>query len=82
LFTQSDRPIVERILVERVGANLPLVADDADLVERVRYAVLKLSGGDVQDLERHVGVACVDWRDVLVAAGFGRDPRAHLKWNP
>ena len=70
------------MLLDRCGANLALVNDWALLVERIRYAVLKLSAGSLPELGRHVDVACSDWRDVLVAAGFGNDTRAHLWWFP
>jgi hypothetical protein len=82
LFAPGDHASVERLLVTRCGHDLPLVNDWVQLVERIRYAVLKLSNGDVGALERHVAVARTDWRDVLVAAGFGHDPLAHLAWYP
>jgi hypothetical protein len=82
LFPPEEQPQVERMLIERCGTNLPLVDDWPAHVERNRYAVLKLSGGSLPELARHVAVACTDWRDVLVAAGFGHDPGAHRSWNP
>jgi len=51
-------------------------------LDRVRLAVLKLSGGELQRLRDTVALAKTDWRDVLVAAGFGNDVMAHLKWRP
>ncbi len=83
LFDESDRDTVARALVERCGDNLPLVHSSyVSLAERIRFAVLKLSGGRVAELERHLQVAATDWRDVLLAAGFGTDLDAHLRWNP
>lgn len=82
LFPEDEREAVERLLLERCGANLPLVNGWHGLVERIRYAVLKLSDGDRDALARHVAIACVDWRDVLVAARFAHDPLAHLEWQP
>ena len=38
--------------------------------ERVRLAALKLAGGDVEALHRHVETAKTDYRDVLAAAEY------------
>jgi hypothetical protein len=63
--------------------------DDAELVlaalsdlhgyaasERLQAAVVKLAGGDLGELDRQLREARIDWRDVLVAAGF-----AHEDWS-
>ncbi|HXN15352.1 MAG TPA: hypothetical protein VN878_03185, partial [Usitatibacter sp.] len=63
--------------------RLPLVDTSYELLaERIRFAVLKLSAGNFAELERHVRAAQTDWRDVLLAAGFGESVRAHLEWKP
>jgi hypothetical protein len=83
LFPESDWGQVEQVLRERCGDTLPLVdASRAGLADRIRYAVLKLSCGRTPELEHHVALAARDWRDVLLAAGFGHDPAAHLTWMP
>jgi hypothetical protein len=83
LFPADRQDAVARSLRERCGDNLPLVdATYAPLAERIRFAVLKLSAGDDAALDRHLRMAAVDWRDVLVAAGFGNDTRAHMDWMP
>jgi len=83
LFPESERAYVAQALVHRCGDNLPLMHPGfVSLVERIRFAVLKLSAGDVAALERHLDAAVRDWRDVLLAAGFGVDVGAHLHWNP
>ena len=67
----------------RCGADLPLwIPADPRGLERVRFAALKLSNGDLGELRRAVEIARVDWSDVLVAAGFGHDPLAHEAWFP
>ena len=48
--------------------------------ERVQAAVLKLSGGSIDKLVKATDLAKADWRDVLMAAGFGEDPKAHEEW--
>ncbi len=51
-------------------------------LDRIRLAVLKVSGGALDSLARAVALAQVDFRDALVAAGFADDVQAHLAWWP
>ena len=83
LFSPADQGLVSTRLIEECADTLPgfTPADSAD-IERVRFAVLKLSGGDFNALQRAIDLAKIDWRDVLVAAGFGNDPLAHRRWWP
>ena len=83
LFVGPDRHTAATLVVTQCGANLPLwVGVDPKGLERIRFAVLKLSDGDLVTLREAVRIAQIDWRDVLVAAGFGHDPRAHENWLP
>ena len=81
LFHGSDRETARVLLVNECAANLPLWVNATESgLERIRYAVLKLSSGDPAELKRAVKQAQVDWRDVLVAAGFAHDTRVHEEW--
>jgi len=83
LFCGDDRERVARQLLERCGDGLPMTTHwDESQFERVRYAVLKLSGGDLHELERAIQLANWDWRDLLMAADFGHDVTAHERWFP
>lgn len=83
LFPPPDQPEVERLLLECCGDNLPFVeASHRRLAERIRFAVLKLSGGDLAELRRQVDEAQIDWRDTLVMAGFAGGTSAHRWWRP
>lgn len=83
LFAGQGGERAEKLLLERCGDNLPGVATDyLQLAERIRFAVLKLSDGDVDKLQAAIAGAAVDWRDTLVAAGFESDTSAHLAWQP
>jgi hypothetical protein len=83
LFSMADRELVSALLNDDCGENLPLLnSSDSAAIERIRFAVLKLSGGDLDALQRAVDLAKTDWRDVLVAAGFGSDVRADSRWWP
>lgn len=83
LFAASDVEAAELMLVSRCGDGLPGMSGASPLVlERVRFAALRLSGGRLPDLAQAVALAETDWRDLLVAAGFADDTAAHLRWTP
>ena len=85
LFPPETREAARKLIAEKCGANLPLsnkMGPDASGFDRIRFAFLKLSRGDLATLEREIAAANRDWRDTLVAAGFGEDIQAHLRWNP
>ena len=72
------------MIAERCGADLPSthMGPDPAGFDRIRFAVLKLSHGDLERLRREIDGVHIDWRDTLMAAGFGEDIHAHLQWNP
>ncbi len=83
VFPEHRRLEVEACLQAECGDNLPLVDPSClELAQRIRFAVVKLSNGDIDVLEQHVAQAAIDWRDVLMLAGFGEDSHAHLAWHP
>jgi hypothetical protein len=70
LFVPFEREAARELVEERCGMNLPLMNTPAvGNLDRIQLAVVKLSNGSLRELHRHIGVAQVDWRDVLVAAG-------------
>ena len=52
---------------ELAAADLPLIANNG---ERVHLAILHLAAGNLAQFRQHLALARIDWRDVLVAAGF------------
>jgi hypothetical protein len=74
LFLPEDRERAEVLLYERCNGDVPET-------ERCRAAALKCSDGDLSKLEKAVTLAQIDFRDLLMAAGFG-EVTAHLKWKP
>lgn len=83
LFPPEELADVRRILRDECGHNLPFCENsDSTRMERVRFAVLKLSEGNRYKLLRAVQLAQRDWRDLLVAAGFANDVQAHKSWLP
>jgi len=79
LFTDDDPAFAERWLITECGANIPGGFTDQKWVERIRAAALKVSQGSLDSLARATDLAHRDWRDLLVAAGFG-GPDAHEAW--
>ena len=53
-----------------------------EALERIRYAVLKLSEGRLDKLRHYVKEGQIDWRDVLIAASFGFSVDADELWDP
>ncbi|MAE67902.1 MAG: hypothetical protein CMJ18_26920 [Phycisphaeraceae bacterium] len=83
LFADEDRAEAERLLVEDCGDNLPFCeGSNASSLERIRFAVLKLSDGELPKLIEAIVLAQTDWRDLLVVAGFANDIHAHDSWHP
>jgi hypothetical protein len=83
VFAPELREEAEKVLVEECADNLPWYGEAGPLdLERVRFAVLKLSHGDPGELGKWIELAKLDWRDVLMNAGFGDDISAHKRWEP
>jgi len=65
------------------GWHIPLLhTRNPELLERIRLAAIKISDGTIAELDQAIQQAHIDWRDVLIAAGFGYDAEAHLHWRP
>ena len=72
VFSPNHRAPAVALLDVRCGYSVPGFsrAPDAE-IERIRYAALKLSDGDLQKLKRTVEDIRLDFRDVILEAGFG-----------
>ena len=80
-------PADQRAWLERMSAEPNHVGSlhdkaNAEFWDRIRFAVLKLSAGNLTTLQQEVDGANRDWRDTLVAAGFGESLTAHKNWFP
>ena len=81
LFPRERWAAATALLESECGSGLPLIEKQGAIGrERVQCAALKLSEGSMEKLRTAVRVAQSDWRDVLVAAGFGNDVMAHRVW--
>ena len=78
---KETKELVESILVSECAENIPLIKNPSpEGLERIRFAVLKISAGDLGKFDEAVKIASIDWRDLFMAAGFGYDVEAHDKW--
>ena len=83
LFPPGQRDEAASILTKRCGNNLLFLEKLNEYeLERFRYAALKLSNGRLEQLRRAADIANLDWRDLLMAAGFGENVDAHREWLP
>src|SRR5262245_6099330 len=84
LFPPDEQGPVRAVLLEDVASHFisaPYTRSERE-VERILFAVLKLSEGNFGKLGTAIKQATTDYRDVLVWAGFGSDVEAHKKWLP
>jgi hypothetical protein len=84
MFDPAQAEQVEELLARECAENLPLMAGPPtpESLERIRFAALRLSGGNTEHLRQAVRLAQIDWRDLLIAAGFADDVQAHARWQP
>lgn len=79
--SEDARREVRRLLETECAEALPFMSTGtSEDLERIRFAVLRESGGDLPRLRRAVEMAKVDWRDLLMGAGFGLQTDAHERW--
>jgi len=83
LFDSGDADIVTKILTDECGTNLPFCENlGPQELERIRFAALKVSAGNLPRLREAVRLGKQDWRDLLVAAAFANNVQAHREWIP
>jgi hypothetical protein len=72
---------VIHLLENECGNNLPFLENEnAEGLERFRFAALKIGKGNIDKIREAVDVAKQGWRDLLVAAGFANSLEAHKQW--
>jgi hypothetical protein len=81
LFRPQEQEQVARLLEEHCRYDVLYRNSPASEVERVRFAILKLSHGEVARIQMGIDAARQDFRDVLMWADFG-EPGMHLRWFP
>ena len=81
IFNPTDAVEASQWLEQECGNNLPFCKEyDEHKMERIRFAALKLSQGNLLKLLKAIDLARRDWRDLLMAADFGNHLEAHETW--
>lgn len=81
MFPREQREEAGHLLEIECGNNLPFLHNsDEEELERVRFAVLRLSKGHLDELPLVIIAAQTDWRDTLMAADFGFSVTEHETW--
>jgi hypothetical protein len=69
------------MLYRAVSANIPFCDNSSpEGMERIRFAILKMTMHSPLNLAVGIYMAQTDWRDLLMAAGFGDDAAQHIAW--
>ena len=84
MYPPEQREEVTRYLVKQCGHNIPPTRPDEDefAFERLRFAALKVSNGDIEVLKKAINLAKEDYRELLGAAGFAGSTTKHKRWFP
>lgn len=77
IFKATDRQQA-RILLLQICTS----GRESQAADRCEIAALKLSMGSIEKLGQAVNLYHTDFRDLLMAAGFGFDTGAHETWSP
>lgn len=78
--TPGERAEVIRLLQNDCSDNVWDRATPAEM-ERLWFSALKVSNSTMEGLLHAVAEAQTDYRDLLMAAGFGLDVEAHVRWG-
>jgi hypothetical protein len=79
LFKGADRPEAKEILLSWTDDRF---LHDPQEAQRVRFAALKVSEGNLERLRNAMELANADYRDLLGEAGFASHHELHQRWWP
>jgi hypothetical protein len=83
LFREEDVAAAQRMLTACADSAWLIADVMRQGADRMVFAMIRLSGGRLDRLETTaIPVFRRDWRDLLVAADFAEDVRAHETWQP
>lgn len=81
IFRFEDREEAANLLKLECTDNLPFISEQSTSIsERIIFAALKLSDGNIDHLVFAIETAQKDWRDLLVYAGFAEKINEHEIW--
>ena len=66
---------------QNAGKTIPFCGNSSpSQLDRIRFAIIKLSEGCPMQLNKAIELAHNDWRDLLMSAEFGANPHEHNLW--
>lgn len=81
LFSRSDGVVISDLLYRAVSSNIPYFDNaNSEEMERIRFAILKMTKQSPLNLAVGIYLAQTDWRDLLMSAGFGDDTSEYMTW--
>jgi hypothetical protein len=81
LFKDPFRSRVINALGTEVSEDTPFCTNETpEGMERIRFAVIKLIHEDWKNFDYALKEAKTDWRDLLMAAGFGYSVDEYNRW--
>ena len=78
------QPEVSELLSRECSKSLPGVGDTPEwyeLIDRIQLATIRGSAWQIEKIKESVSLAHLDWRDLLMGAGFGESLLAHKDWQ-
>jgi hypothetical protein len=82
LFSSEDAErMKERLRTETADKSAFHAFNTAESRERIWLAIIKMCKETLDPWDEWFDLAKSDWRDLLMAADFGRDTKAHVKWK-
>jgi hypothetical protein len=82
LFAEKDTAQAQQLL-EECTDNPRLLRDVMRQgADRILFAMIRLSDGDLGRLQDAIALFQRDWRDLLMASDFGHSIHAHETWRP
>jgi hypothetical protein len=81
LFSHTDGVVVSDLLYRAVSGNIPFCSNSSpEDMERIRFAIIKMTKQSPLNLAVGIYMAQSDWRDLLMWAGFGNNSAEHMTW--
>ena len=81
LFEEVDRQEASKLLKFECADNIAFNNDNNPIgMERIRFAAIKLSKGNLAKLYYAVDLAQKDWRDLLLFSDCAHDLNSHEIW--
>lgn len=80
----TQRQAVSDFLSANCARDLPGIGSTPEwieLIDRIQLAAIRGSNWNLETIAAAVKLANLDWRDLLVAAGFANDLSSHRLWQ-